>query len=346
MSNSANLYTVTPRKARGMILDCFAAGLVPFLKGPPGVGKSAIIKSIAEEHNLKMIDHRLSTSEPTDLLGLPKVMDDHARFVPFKDLFPLRGMPLPPNKDGWMLFLDEFNSALKPTQAASYKLILDRMTGQEHLHERVVLCAAGNRESDRAIVNAISTAMQSRVVTMELEVSHQDWLEDVALKEGYDSRIIAYLSQHPSKLMDFRPDHVEHTFCCPRTWEFMNRLIQGKEVDPEKTTLYAGTITSGIAVDFVQFTKVYKNLVNFREVLEDPENCRIPGDLSTKWATITHLMEKVEDKNFGALATYASRFPLDFRILFFRSTLVQKPALRSHPAFKKAMGELNRYLTN
>lgn len=340
-----NLYRCTPRQTRKFINECLYAGLVPFVQSSPGMGKSSIMRSVAKELDLKLIDHRLSTSAPEDLSGLPRFNEQgYAEFVPFSDLFPLESTPMPTGKQGWMLFLDEFNSAHKDVQAAAYKLILDRMTGQYPLHDNVVITAAGNLSTDRAITNPISTAMQSRVVHLEMEINFDEWLYDVALAEGYDSRLIAFLNQFPGKLMDFRPDHNEKTFCCPRTWEFTNRLIQGKEVSDESAALLAGTITSGVAVDFVQFTKIYKNMVNISTILADPATCPVPHDASTKWAVISHMMEKVDNSNFGGLATYADRFTLDFRILFYRSVLVRHPSLRQHPSFAKAMSELVRYL--
>ncbi|AGY48098.1 ATPase [Acinetobacter phage Presley] len=47
------------------------AGLVPHLSGQPGIGKSAIIHALADRLDLKLIDIRLSTMDPTDLGGLP-----------------------------------------------------------------------------------------------------------------------------------------------------------------------------------------------------------------------------------------------------------------------------------
>lgn len=342
---STNLYRCTPRQTRKFIKECLYAGLVPFVQSSPGMGKSSIMRSVADELNLKLIDHRLSTSSPEDLSGLPRFNEaGYAEFAPFANLFPIEGMPLPTGKQGWMVFLDEFNSASKAVSAASYKLILDKMTGQHNLHENVVLTAAGNLSTDRAITNPISTAMQSRVVHLEMEINHEEWLYDVALKEGYDSRVIAYLNQFPAKLMDFRPDHNEKTFCCPRTWEFTNRLIQNKTVTDETAVLLAGTITSGVAVDFVQFTKVFHTMVTVNEIRQDPEHCRLPQDAGTKWAVISHMMEKITEENFGDLSTYADRFTLDFRILFYRSVLIRQPMLRQHPVFIRAMSQMSRYL--
>lgn len=344
-TDAIQIYRCTPRQTRKFIAQVLEAGLVPYVQSSPGMGKSSIMRAVAQEYGLALIDHRLSTSAPEDLSGLPSFDErGFARFHPFADLFPLAGTPLPDGKGGWMLFFDEFNSALKGVQAAAYKLILDKMVGQHRLHENVAITAAGNLSTDRAITNPLSTAMQSRVVHLEMETSFTEWLEDVALKEGYDSRIIAFLSQYNGKLMDFRPDHQEKTFCCPRTWEFVNRLVQGKEVTDETAPLLAGTITSGVAVEFVQFTKVYADLITLREVLADPERCRVPTETSLKWATVSHLMEKADDANFAALCSYVNRFTLDFRILFYRAVLIRQPGLRQHPGFIKAMSELSRYL--
>jgi len=345
MAEAANLYKVTPRQLREFVKDIWFAGLVPYIRGSPGTAKSSVVRSVSKEHNLKMIDHRVSTSEPTDFSGLPTFKDGMARFAPFDELFPIESTPLPEGFDGWSVFLDEFNSGLKPVQAASYKLILDKMTGQHKLHERVVLTLAGNLDTDRAITNMISTALQSRVIHLEVEIHFGEFMEDVAIKDGWDSRIIAYLNQYESKLMDFRPDHNERTFCCPRTWEFVNKLIQGKVISDRHSTLLAGTITSGVAVDFVQFCQIYKQLITVRQIMNDPRGTEVPYDSSLKWATITHMNEKTTDDNFDDLSTYANRFSLDFRILFYRSTMIRYPHLRKHPAFSKAMVELSRYLT-
>lgn len=345
----ADLYRCSPRKIKQYVTECLYAGLVPYVQSSPGMGKSTIMKNVANELQLKMIDHRLSTSAPEDLSGLPEfynTKEGHrmAHFVPFADLFPIEGTEKPEGMEGWMLFLDEFNAAPKSVQAAAYKLILDKMVGQHKLHENVVLTAAGNLSTDRAITNPISTAMQSRVIHLEMEINFEEWLMDVAIPENYDTRIIAYLSQFPSKLMDFRPEHNEKTFCCPRTWEFTNRLIRNKEVKDATATLLAGTITSGVAVDFTQFTRVFHNLVTINEIRADPSNCRIPQDVGSKWAIISHMMEKITEDNFDDLSVYADRFSVDFRILFYRFTLKRKPELRQHPVFIRAMSTLSRYL--
>ena len=125
-----NIYSSTPRQVRKFVERCFNAGLPPFVKSSPGIGKSAIMKQLAKDYNLELIDIRLSMCDPTDLNGLPCFNEKtgKAEFRPF-DMFPVKGTPLPPGKNGWLMFFDEFNSAPKSIQAASYKIMLDHMVG-------------------------------------------------------------------------------------------------------------------------------------------------------------------------------------------------------------------------
>lgn len=345
MSTETNIYKAKPREITRMVARAIDAGLVPYIQSSPGMGKSSIVRFLAEKANLKVIDHRLSTSAPEDLSGLPMFnTDGTASFAPFKDLFPIAGTPVPEGFTGWLLFLDEFNSAEAGVQKACYKLILDRMVGQHPLHEQVHMVLAGNLDTDRAFTSPLNTAMQSRVVHLEMEIDYNTWQQDVAFPQNYDERIIAFLAQYPSKLMNFQPDHKEKTFGCPRTWEFMNKLIKGNTIDVADTPLYAGIVGAGLGVDFVQFTQVYSTLVTLRDIIANPDHCRIPDDRSAMYATICHLLEKATSDNLKTLDVYVRRFQMTFQILFYRSLIARYPQLRRHETVINAITTLGTQL--
>ncbi|ANJ65266.1 putative AAA domain protein [Erwinia phage vB_EamP_Rexella] len=340
------LYRASPRKTKKFIMQCLDAGRVPYVRSSPGMGKSSLCAEIAKLASLELIDHRLSGSGPEDLNGLPRFNEaGMAEFSPFEGLFPLDTTPLPAGMNGWLLLLDEFNSAPKEVIAAAYKLLLDRMVGQRKLHPSVYIVCAGNLDTDRAIVNPIGTAMQSRVIHIEMEVNASEWMEDVAIKKRYSKEIIAFLGQYPSKLMDFAPNHVDKTFCCPRTWEFVDDLMKAGGIDEDNVGLYAGTITSGVAVDFFNFTKVYKDVITVSEIVANPLTCRAPTSLNIAWATVSGMIEAINVDNFDALCGYAeARLPLDMRILFFRAMLIRDPALRHHSRFPAVASAVAKYL--
>ena len=355
---------VKPRQCREFLLDILHARQVPIVTSSPGVGKSSIIKGVSKQLNLKTIDHRLSTSEPTDMTGLPNFDEfGKAYFAPFSQIFPIVGDKLPTTPtwddqgvingehqyDGWNLFLDELPSATKQVQAAAFKLILDKMVGQYYLNPKCVITAAGNLLTDRSVVNPLVTAMQSRMVHLELEVDQEQWLADVAFKNKFDSRIIGFISQFGEKLMDFRPDHKDRTFACPRTWDMLNNQLmyynyKGVQINDDYTPLIAGYIGTGMAMEFVQYTKVWTKLVKLTDVIADPLSTPIPNEQEIRWATVSMLMQKVDDVNFDAMTRYINRFNNDFKLLFYRMCLVNKPELRRHRSFGGAVRLISEHL--
>jgi hypothetical protein len=344
---SIDMFSATPRQMKTLVSDCIEVGLVPFVTSDPGMGKSAIMHNVCDDYGLHMVDHRMSTSIPEDFSGLPRFTEDgKARFAPFDEIFPMQDTPIPDGKEGFMLFLDEFNSCERDVQAAAYKPVLDHFVGQHPLHERCVITAAGNLTTSNAIVNDLSTAMQSRVIHINLRIDWQEWLEDVALAQNYDNRLVTYLARTKGEeLHDFRPEHQDRTFCCPRTWSFINRFLKNKpELTDLDATLFGGTITSGVAASFVQYTKVSHKVPTLARILREAETLEISHSNDINWATVGMLMSNVDEKNFGTMAKYIDRMSLDFRILFYRGVKIRQPALEEHPAFKKAFINLARYL--
>lgn len=125
-----NSQAVTVAQIIPMLTNVITAGLVPMVKGSPGIGKSSIAKELAEEFNCKLIDVRLSQSDPTDLNGFPFPNRETGKgeYLPM-DTFPTVSDELPDKLDeegnvigkydGWFVFLDEFNSAPLMVQAAA-----------------------------------------------------------------------------------------------------------------------------------------------------------------------------------------------------------------------------------
>ena len=114
-----------------------------FVWGNPGVGKSSIIKQIANDKNMEFIDLRLSLLDPTDLRGIPFFDSANKSAIWAKPEF----LPNSNSQAFGILFLDEINSAPPTVQAAAYQLILDRKIGEYTLPMNYAIVAAGNYES-------------------------------------------------------------------------------------------------------------------------------------------------------------------------------------------------------
>jgi len=339
------MYTMTPKETRASIIECMEAGLVPMVTSSPGTSKSSLVKQITGDFNLELIDLRLSQSTPEDLMGLPmRNTNGKAEFVPFA-MFPTVGDPLPAGKEGWVLFLDEFNSASKMVQAAAYKLILDRMVGQSHLHPNVFIVCAGNLMTDRAIVTQTSTAMQSRLVHIEMVVSHKDFMKH-ATKEDFDFRIRGFLEFSPTSLHVFKPDHQDKTFACPRTWEFASKLCKGKPFNQINLKLLAGAISEGMATSLYTFMEEYEKIPTMAAILAAPEVINIPPELSTRFAIISMMIDRFKESEFTKLVTFIKRFTPEFQVIYYRGVVRQHPKFRRNPDYIKASHNVLKYLND
>jgi hypothetical protein len=330
MSN-LEMNTVATKEA---IIDCFKAKVVPMVTGSPGIGKSSIVNQIAKDFNLQVIDLRLSQSDPTDLNGFPTVNEKtgKAGYIPM-ETFPLATDALPAGKDGWILFLDEFNSAPRAVQAASYKLVLDRAVGTHKLHENVMIVCAGNKETDNAIVNEMSTAMQSRMVHLELGVDHEAWVA-WAETSNVDHRVVSYIKFKPTNLFMFNPDHQDKTFACPRTWEFVSNLIKNIPLDipRNKTNILAGAVGEGAGREFMGFCKIYKDLPTIQQILANPLGLKIPEEPSQLYAISGSLGTHAKDSTIDALMQYVKRLPVEFQMITLQNFVRKDKSLMLHKA--------------
>ncbi|AGH57033.1 ATPase [Vibrio phage VBP32] len=316
-----------------LVSNVLQAGLVPMIAGSPGIGKSDLIRAIAKQFNLKVIDHRLSTSDPTDLSGLPDTKGEKATFLPF-DIFPTENDEVPAGYDGFLLFLDEINSAPPSVQAASYKVLLDREVGQHKLHEKCACICAGNLQTDGAIVNRLGTAMQSRLVHFEMAADADEWLS-WAYGAGIDHRVTSFIAYAPEYLHKFDPAHNDKTFPCPRTWHFLSRYLDVVgDVSHTDTPALAGTIGQGPAREFLTYCEIEKELVTFDEVVKNPKGITLPTEPSTQYFLCGSIASKVDKKTLDKVVEFVERLPIEFQIVCFRDMLKRNKDLKKEKALR------------
>jgi len=315
------------------IIDVIQAGLVASVTSSPGLGKSAIVGSIAKQFELDLIDIRLSQCDPTELLGFPFHDGKRMTYVPPAH-FRLGGLDtLPAGRNGWLLFLDEFSSASLSTQAAAYRLVLDRQVGKYSLHKNVAIVCAGNKDTDNAIVNRMSTAMQSRLIHLELDVDVQAWLAWAA-ENQLDYRVISYIESRPEHLHNFDPNHNDKTFATPRTWEFASKLVKNKVSNPRLLNMLIGTISAGIAHEFNAHMAYCNDLPTIADITANPNTITVPEDPSLLYATSHMVAAYINDKNADKLMEYIKRLPLEFGTTAIRSSLKRNKELLKLPPIR------------
>ena len=321
------------------------AGRVPMIHGSPGVGKSDSVRQVADRNNLFVIDIRLSQMSPTSLNGFGRInpVTNKSEFIPFED-FPLVSDKIPKGYDGWLIFLDEFTSAAQQVQAAAYKIVLDRMVGNIKIHPNCAIIAAGNLDTDGAIVNRMGTAMQSRMVHLQLQPEHLAWI-DWANGAGIDYRILAYVNFKPQVLTSFKPDHGDLTFTCGRTLEFASDIIKDSEkLTIDDLALLCGSIGEGNGKEFYGFCDVFDSLPTIDEIIKDPETAKLESKPSFMFGVSSFVANHMTLTNIDKLMVYVKRFSPEFQTIAARQAYKNNNKLISSPTLIKWLDDIGIYL--
>ena len=179
------------------------------LWGPPGIGKSQGVRQLASEIQAEtgktvcITDVRLLLFNPIDLRGIPTANADKTLAVWLKPkIFQMD------ESDGIIniLFLDEISSAPQSVQAAAYQITLDRMIGEHCLPNNCIVIAAGNRITDRSVVNKMPKALANRFCHFEIKSDFESW-KAWAIKKSINEKIIGYLSFRQSALDMFEANY-------------------------------------------------------------------------------------------------------------------------------------------
>src|SRR5690349_20035546 len=157
-----------PSRVLDVLSRLFETPWPVFLWGPPGVGKSSIVRQSALARGVPLIDVRASLLDPTDLRGIPAVVDGRAVWCPPSFL------PGPDDPPG-VLFFDELNAAPPLVQASLYQLTLDRRVGEYVLPPGWWMLAAGNRAEDRSVTFRMPAALANRFIHLDFEADFEDW---------------------------------------------------------------------------------------------------------------------------------------------------------------------------
>lgn len=302
-----------PSSVRSTLKHLIAVKRPPFLWGPPGVGKSDVVRQVAEDLKLELRDVRLSLLDPIDLKGFPTI--DTAK----KQMKWLAADFLPTKGKG-ILFLDELNAAPQSVQAAAYQLILNRKIGEYELPDGWAVIAAGNRASDRSVVHAMPAALANRFIHLDFDVSTEDW-SHWAMDNDVHLDVRAFIRFRPNLLHSFDPNTNPRAFPTPRSWAFVNDIYKSNLSKDEEFELIKGTVGEGAAAEFSGFVNQIRDLPTVDQILLDPDGTKLPSNPSAQYAICTALDSKATTGNIARIMKYVERMPVEFQTVFVRSAI-------------------------
>lgn len=300
-----------------------AARRAPFIWGPPGVGKSSVVRQLADLSQLALKDIRVLLHDPVDFKGLPHLSDGQTKWA-IPDFLPREGSGI--------LFLDELNAAPVLVQAACYQLILDRKLGDYMLPDGWAVVAAGNRESDRSVATRMPTALRNRFVHLDFEVDRIEWKE-WAFTNSIRDEVICFIDFREELLHQF--DRDANAFPSPRSWEFVSDILNGNPSPSIEHELIEGAVGKAAATEFVAFLHTFRNLPNIDALLLNPETEPLPAKADGQYAVACALSRRASESNFDRVSRYLDRMPPEFGVLCVTDAIRRNPEVKHTAAFTR-----------
>jgi hypothetical protein len=320
------------------------------LEGTFGIGKTRAMrdfaKKMAEELKLEFSDDFADVNdeskfsllvfvlhhyEPGEFKGIPYADKDRQYTI----YLPMKNLPVNPNKKG-ILFIDEINSASDMLRKNAYQLIEDRKLGMYKVPQGVLVCGAGNLDSDRCGTYEMEMALNNRFLWAQLQVPKVDdieveyhgvkrivtgWIKGFAVPNHINFMVQNYLVSNKQHLYTYKPDdpNPEKTQATPRIWEKISEmleLVKPNDYWKIETVVSMGAGT-GIGNSFVSWLKLkvkYDIPKIYRELKVD-----LPQDVALRYSLISgligHYLEQKGKERAVALTKLARMFSKEYTLM-------------------------------
>lgn len=231
-----------------------------FITGPTGVGKSQILRQLAEEMGSDLIDVRLAGLLPEDLRGIPN-LDASAGFFSLVMMDQLK--PAFDKNADCILLLDEINQADREVLSAVFQLVYDRALNGKSLGKKVRVVAAGNI-GDIYNVTDMSPALERRFVHIKTRVDKPAWLKYMAERPNTYYPLVEFIEKRKDEVLSVVTDEV---ILSPAQWTLASDYLENAEKEGSlendldiHMTVVSGIVGASLSRELFSFIKSSRNV--------------------------------------------------------------------------------------
>jgi len=275
--------TLKPHEYAELLIECEAVNQPLFVRGGPGIGKSAIPRQVFEQLaqergkiflewsdltiDQKMAcikdpqkyyifgDFRTSQMDTTSLQGVPNMMNTEVlENIPYSWV-----VYFTQAKANGAIFFDEINLAAPIVQSITYSAIHDRVVSDRRLSENVFIFAAGNRSQDRGNTFDMPLPLRDRFAECEITHDVEDWCEWASTNK-INPHLISFIKWRPTYLYKIEVGKVEKP-STPRGVHRASTLMASRDILSDKThMLISISCGEAFATEFQAYVAYYKTI--------------------------------------------------------------------------------------
>jgi hypothetical protein len=254
--------------AKKLIKNCIEKEVtVSFLFiGTMGIGKSQMMKQVADELEIGLIDLRLAQLEPGDIIGVPRSDDITNRTVWRKPEW----WPEPGTRG--ILHLDELNRAPVDVRQAVFQLVLDKKMHTHELPKGWFVHSSINPDNGAYQVEQLDQAMLRRFCNIKITADAIEWVEYWHNRYGGDkhAELMAKFILANKNLLSLEEDFEITVKPTPDGYRMIYELLSSGAISSDiEAEVIRGLIGSEASIAFLKFMdKNYTKPIGGKEIID------------------------------------------------------------------------------
>lgn len=310
-----------------LYFDIMSSGNSLYLRGKPGMAKSAIGLSISKKLGIKYLDKRLSQIDETDIGLYPVLTDSYNKLEKITRLkkigalteeeydklklplienikenkqtdilhFAIPEWAFNSNLEPTIIHLEELNRASVHVRNAALQILNERQIGDLKLNDNVFLMSSGNLgEEDGTEIDEMDLALSNRLVIVDHNMPYDEWIREFAEKYVWKV-IVDYIKSHPLEYYKL-PNEREIRYATPRSWTNLSKFIEykwGKNPD------------LNVIINFLLLNGRYfigDSITGFIRYCQDMTNINL-NDILNRWDNIKDEVKEFNRSRISELIT-------------------------------------------
>ena len=280
--------------------------LTPIIQSEPGCGKTSLL-SMLEDNMGDKYDYIYVDCPVKDMQDIAMTIPNHDTRTLETYVGSLFKLDSPKPK---VILLDEFMKAPKLLQVIFTRLMLERFVGDTPLPDGSIVFGTSNNQSD-GVGDTMLAHASNRVCLLQMQKPKvEDWL--VWASENAISPLIrAWVHMFPRALNSylddnqkdnpyiFQPSKPQLSFVTPRSLAKASVIVENRDILGETPTMSAlsGTIGYSASADMSAFLSLEKSLPDINEILQQPENVKVPDEISAQLMVMFQALDKLRTQD-------------------------------------------------
>lgn len=209
-----------------------------FLMGPPGIGKTAIMKQIADELGVGLVSYSMTHHTRQSALGLPTIVhksydgEDYAvsEYTMSEIISSVYDMIEEGGVREGILFLDEINCVSETLTPTMLQFLQYKTFGRHKVPDGWIVVTAGNPTEYNRSAREFDIVTWDRLKRIDIEPDYKVWKE-YALKRGVHASILTYLDAKKENFYKVESTVEGKRFITARGWVDLSDMIKLYELN-------------------------------------------------------------------------------------------------------------------